>query len=119
MTGIKTIRLDAKWENDCQGKKDYDGNILSISTRYWPTSGGFEVRHNGNIVWHDGIEDMKPSAISYLRIRSREFNSNRILAKQEFEGESFEEISNQVEEWAQCQMDKAVDALQKAFAKGE
>lgn len=35
------MKIDAKWTPDCQGKKDYDGQILSISTRYWPSGGGF------------------------------------------------------------------------------
>lgn len=26
----------AKWIDDCQGKKDFDCALLSISTRYWP-----------------------------------------------------------------------------------
>ena len=30
----------AMWTDDCQGKKDYDGNMVSISTRYWPGPSG-------------------------------------------------------------------------------
>jgi len=26
----------AEWTDDCQGKKDYDGPIITIATRYWP-----------------------------------------------------------------------------------
>ena len=37
------LLLSAKWTNDCQGKKDYDGPILEVSTRYWPRGGGFFV----------------------------------------------------------------------------
>lgn len=25
-----------KWTNDCQGKMDYDGEVVSINTRLWP-----------------------------------------------------------------------------------
>jgi hypothetical protein len=30
-----------KWRNDCQGKKDYDGRIVHVSSRYWPRGGGY------------------------------------------------------------------------------
>ena len=35
---LHALKPCAKWTDDCQGKKDYDGRLLSISTRYWPGS---------------------------------------------------------------------------------
>ena len=37
------MNVPAKWTDDCQGKKDYDGKILCLSTRYWPRGGGVTV----------------------------------------------------------------------------
>lgn len=34
-------RINARWTDDCQGKKDFDGTIIDISSRYWPRGGGF------------------------------------------------------------------------------
>lgn len=33
-----TVYPAAQWSEDCQGKWDYDGPLLSISCRYWPAS---------------------------------------------------------------------------------
>ena len=32
------LLLAAEWTDDCQGKKDYDGDVLAITTRCWPAS---------------------------------------------------------------------------------
>jgi len=36
-----------KWTNDCQGKKDFDGPIVTLSSRYWPSGGGFSMLDTG------------------------------------------------------------------------
>ncbi len=114
----KQIKLDAKWTDDCQGKKDYDGCILSISTRYWPAGGGFTLIHNdaGKVTFQEGVEGVRPSAKSSLVIHDKGSVDWIELATMEFEGDSFDEVAGQVVKWAQEQMDRATSALFAAFS---
>lgn len=120
---MNDLKLNARWTDDCQGKKDYDGPILVVSTRYWPRGGGFWIINNkANSV---SIEDdstrpeIKPSASCSLDIVSKQEGyapgEHTTIATRDFEGETFEEVSAQVEAWAQAAMNHAVAALCKAF----
>jgi hypothetical protein len=79
------LPLNAEWRDDCQGKKDYDGEILRISTRYW---GSRDYRIvGGNLT--------KPSAKSSLMLSYRAndelptYDPGYInLVEQEFEAET-------------------------------
>ena len=114
------MRLNAEWTDDCCGKKDYDGDILSISTRYWPAGGSgmffdpaqpeLGLRH-----FDDGT---RPSATSALILRGENEDSETIV-KKDFEGDTFAEVALQVQVWAQEQMDKAEAALRVAFTMQE
>lgn len=33
---INEIEFETEWTSDCQGKQDFDFNVLTVSTRYWP-----------------------------------------------------------------------------------
>lgn len=116
------MKLAAEWKDDCQGKKDYDGQILSISTRYWPRGGGFHVFDRDNpqlgMQGNEARPEIKPSATSALVVHYRNdkgFTETLDLASKDFEGETFDEIAGEVGVWAQAQMDKAVDILLQAF----
>lgn len=98
------MKVPAKWTDDCQGKKDYDGNIVSVSTRYWPEK---DFRPIGGLL-------VKPSAACAININFDEDDYLQ-LAHKEFEGESFDEIKEKVETWAQEQMDKVVAVLKAAY----
>jgi hypothetical protein len=113
----RQIKLDAEWTNDCQGKKDYNGHILSISTRYWPAGGGLTLIHNegGKITIQEGIEGVRPLARSALVIHDKNSEDYIVLATMEFEGDSSEDVARKVEQWAQEQMDRATGALFLAF----
>lgn len=118
----ETLLLAAKWTDDCQGKKDYDGRILSISTRYWPRGGGFHLfdsRHPElGLQNNETRPRIKPSATSSLVIWYLDENGcqdSLDIVSAEFKGETFEEINPQVEAWAQKQMDRAVSILRKEF----
>lgn len=115
----KQIPLAAGWTPDCQGKQDYDGKILSVSTRYWPRGGGYFVVENfpGQPVKIEGNEarpEQKPSAHSSLIINEQGGNYYELVEKS-FEAETEQEVKTQVEKWAQEQMDKAVKVLADAF----
>jgi hypothetical protein len=116
------MKLDAEWTDDCQGKKDYDAEILGISTRYWPRGGGFSIfdrdKPEAGLQDNETRPGIKPSAKSELVIRhaGEGLETWTVLAAAEFEAETEDEVKAAVEEWAQAQMDKAVAALMVAFA---
>jgi hypothetical protein len=94
--------LRAEWTNDCQGKKDFDGEIVTLSTRYWPRGGGF-----GLMVRNE------PSAKSSILL------DGECVTSEEFDGETFEDVAAQVEAWAKEQHAKIVAAIENLFAEGE
>jgi hypothetical protein len=115
------LKLAAEWTDDCQGKKDYDGDIVSISTRYWPAGGSTLVFNTAEPEkgLHRLNSDAKPSATSSLVIwfDAGDYRDSVDLIKQEFEADTPEEVQKQVEAWAQEQMDKVVSILREKFGK--
>jgi hypothetical protein len=118
----KRLLLDADWTDDCQGKKDYDGEILSISTRYWPRGGGFSILQNvpGKSLSFEENEsrpEIRPSAKSVLVIWHRANGERKdiVITSKSFEAETFEQIESEVRDWAQEQMDRAVGAIRREF----
>lgn len=107
------LKLGVEWTDDCQGKKNYDGDILSISSRYWPRGGGFGIMTSEGVK-HNHFQDIKPSATSSL-VLSTEAGDFEIALKG-FEGETEEEVKTMVEAWAQEQMNKVVELLRAGFA---
>lgn len=110
------LKLAAKWTDDCQGKKDYDGAIIGISTRYWPRGGGFHIlqnNYNGTPIFELSTDPaIKPSAHSSLVIWHGEPHGDYTdLANFSIDGNSFEEIALKIEAWAQAQMDFVVKAV--------
>ena len=73
-----------EWYDDCQGKKDYDGAIMQVFTRFWP--GGYQK--NGLC-----------SAKSDISVGGRE------LFMQEFEGTE-SEVKADVEGWVEDRIDQ-------------
>ena len=98
-------KLQARWTDDAQGKKDYDGDIVSVSTRYWPSRDYRQI--GGNLT--------KPSAQCSILIRFGEGESKPLIVK-EFEARTFEEIKDQVEAWAQLQMNRVTELLLAGFS---
>lgn len=91
MTAVTTpdTRPCARWTDDCQGKKDYDGRLLSISTRYWPGS----YRSDG-----------RPSANAALVINHGEpdeygYGDYTVWREQEFSADTETEVKALVEAW--------------------
>lgn len=91
--------LEIEWTDDCCGKKDYDGNIVSVSSRYWPRGGSHLVvsRINGGLLMSDGADPARqeicPSATSSIYLGKHE------IARKDFEGETEEEVKRKVETW--------------------
>lgn len=86
-----------EWTPDCQGKWDYDGPLVHVSTRYWPRGGGFSLYKDGEFVtnYDQGI---KPSATSTVYL-----GEDMVLAEQDFEGETEAEVKLAVELWVSLQ----------------
>jgi hypothetical protein len=83
----------ARWTNDCQGKKDYDGRLLDISTRYWP----------GNY-----RQDGRPSAKAAIHINHGEPDETgnadyTTWREADFTGDTEQDVKRQVEEWVAAQ----------------
>lgn len=119
--GTGERRVPAEWTDDCQGKKDFDGKLVSLSTRYWPRGGGFSLfsRETG---WqdNDARPEIKPSAHAtiYLGSTSDGFYDDAVkLADAEFEGETQEEVQRAVEAWAAEQFARIGSALRREFGK--
>lgn len=99
----KSIKLpiNAKWEMNCQGKQDYDANVLAIWSRSYPERDWSVV--GGGIT--------KPSAVAGLYLIHSEDGENdyTTILKEKFEGETEAEVQVQVEQWAQKVMDRLVE----------
>lgn len=114
----KDIKLSAKWTDDCQGKKDYDGNIVCISTRYWPRGGGFmlfDPNADKKIQDNEDRPEIKPSAHSSICLVDGGIDENVPLIEKEFEAETEDEVKESVEKWAAEEMKKIVDTLRNLY----
>lgn len=117
------MRVPAKWTNDCQGKKDYDGELVTLSTRYWPEGGGFHVRtDDGDFVSSTELPEfkrIKPSAHAniYLGSMANEYYDDALsLAELKVDGETEAEVKQAVETWATEQFTRIQKALRAEFA---
>lgn len=96
----------AMWTDDCQGKKDYDGRLLSISTRYWPRGGGFHVLTGGQFLSSEEVSpEVKPSAKAAIHFNFGTpnvpdgFGDYVVWKEQRFEADTEAEVKAQVEAW--------------------
>lgn len=112
------MKFFAEWTDDCNGKKDYDGPIVEVSTRYWPRGGSFMLFDKSQPeLGMQGSEtrpDIKPSARSSILLRHGEINSV-MLATKSFEAETEDEVLAQVENWVQEQYDVLVQILRSQY----
>lgn len=109
---VEKMELNIEWTNDCSGKKDYDGPILRVSTRYWPRGGGYFTL-NSNVGVLQGNEtrpEIKPSARSSILL-----SDDLEIAEQKFEGETEEEVKTQVEKWVQLQYERILKVIALEF----
>jgi hypothetical protein len=88
-------RHTAVWTDDCNGKKDFDGEMVSVSTRYWP--GGYQK--NG---W--------PSANAALHLNGADGSYVQLLQKS-FEAPTEFEVKALVEVWVRAEWKRLVSIL--------
>lgn len=108
------MAIAATWTDDCQGKKDFDGPIISISTRYWPRGGGFSEIANGVWLENEDRPQIKPSATASIIVNLNGDDSDD-LATKDFEGETFEVVKAAVESWANEQHARIVAAVRGLY----
>ena len=96
----------AKWEPDCQGKWDYDGRIVSVSSRYWSGAGMtvFDTSQPEKGLHEDVEGRTKPSAVSHIVLNHGEpdqygYGESLELASAEFDGDTEAEVKAKVEAW--------------------
>ena len=96
-----------QWTPDCQGKWDYDGAVVRVSSRYWPRGGGFSTfsRETG---WqgNEARPDVRPSARSSIML----FEDD-LIESPTFEGDTEQEVKAQVEAWVKVQVERIKAAL--------
>lgn len=107
-----------EWTDDCQGKKNYDGPLIRVSSRYWPRGGGFHLLVGRNFVESGKIRpDIKPSAESSIMLADE-----TTIFEKKFEAETEEEVKAQVETWVEEKYEiirQAIDAAIRAERKAK
>ena len=103
------MKIKIEWTDDCSGKKDYDGDVVRVSTRYWPRGGGFLEFGPDGFKDNDARPEIKPSAKSHILFGDED------LATAEFEGETEAEVKAEVEAWVAAQLARIESAMRAAF----
>jgi len=115
------MKISAKWTDDCSGKKDFDGEIISISTRYWPKGYGgcFETfkHEDGCIEIRKAPATGDPAEAHSSIILRLPDGDSLTFVESDFSGDDFESVKVQVEKWAQDQMDKIIGALSALYGE--
>lgn len=108
------LKPNVKWTNDCQGKKDYDGPLVSVSSRYWPSHPEqLEGKHWNELTAENELairpyeKDGRPSAIASIVLDLEGEGGNYLTwREQEFKADTQEDVKRLVEEWVQEQFDE-------------
>ena len=115
----------ARWTPDCQGKWDYDGRLISISTLYWPQGGGYHIS-DGKGDFRPSIEMyplVRPSAHSSIHINCGEPDENGFnspyahLVEKDFEADTQGEVRAAVEQWVAEQYARIVKCVLVEYEK--
>jgi|GEM_PF-4384321 hypothetical protein len=124
---VLDMKPAAQWTPDCQGKWDYDGQLVSISSRYWPRGGGFHVYNPGDgRGLHPSSDDhpeIKPSANAAIHILCGEPDENgrnsdyAYLVEKNFEADTEEEVKAAVGVWVAEQYTRIVKCLLVEYGK--
>ena len=87
------------WTQDCQGKQDLDGELLSLSTRFWP-------------LFHAGSDKVQAIASLQLRVRLEARMpcggpKDPAWRSAWFYGDTEDEVKRAVEKWARARLAEA------------
>jgi hypothetical protein len=104
------VQPAARWTSDCGGKQDYDGPLLSISTRYWPA-------------WKSA--DNRPSAHASIIVKhglvteDDEWGDYSTLAEVDVQADAEAEVKAQVEAWVRTECARILTRLGVASLPGD
>lgn len=107
MTPQEEMACAAEWTYDCSGKMDYDGPVVSISTRYWPRGGGFFVLNAGQFQGNEARPEIRPSAKSRILLHYAGGEYEELISRG-FEADTEQEVRRMVEEWVRVQFREIV-----------
>lgn len=92
---VRALHPAAEWSDDCNGKQNYDGPVVSISTRYWPG-------------WKSS--DGRPSAVAAIVLNGARGDHYPIV-EYEVSADTPGEVRAAVEAWVAGQYDALRDLL--------
>lgn len=93
------LKVPAGWAPDCQGKWDYDGRLVTLSTRYWPAN----YQQNGMC--------SAKSSIYLGSTQDAHLDDAVPLIVKEFEAHTEAEVKRMVEVWVAEQYARIGGAL--------
>jgi len=106
-------KLECEWTPDCQGKWDYDADLVRVSSRYWPRCGGFMAMYRDDtgvrVEDNDARPEIRPSARASILLQEQP------VAEASFEGDTEAEVKAQVEAWAQAQFERIAQAVRALY----
>ena len=108
-----------EWKPDCQGKWDYDCDLVSLSCRYWPRGGGFHVLYNGKFEGNEARPEINPSATASICIGDLANGPYETLAQAYFDGATEQMVKAKVEEWAAKMIARVDNAIRNEFRAAE
>lgn len=108
-----------EWTPDCQGKWDYDCELVALSCRYWPSGGGFHTFDTRSGKWegNDARPEILPSANASILMGDLANGPYETLVEADFEGKTESEVKAKVEAWAAEMMARVASAVRAEFSK--
>ena len=119
---MNNVKTTAVWTNDCCGKKDFDGEMLTVSSRYWPKGGSgmaFDTEHPGRGLhrYDDGSQCSASSKILFHYTKENGDTDYLVVAEtgDYITGATQEEVQTKIEDWVQKTTDRILRALIREF----
>lgn len=119
-------RVVAEWTLDCGGKKSFDGEVVVLSSRYWPgghwPAGSIVVTpkdHNGHQYMNAEPYTRRHHAHTSICLVKGIQGDHVQVADEHFFGDSFDEVKVAVEAWASVMVARVWRAVIAEFASHE
>lgn len=113
------LRPAVYWTPHNRGMQDYDGNLLSISCRFYPNGYYYHAMIEGQV--QEVFVEHPPLAVCRLLLRftntegEQPYEDALSLAERHFQAPTEAEVKAQVEAWAGAQLDSVAGVLRTAF----
>jgi hypothetical protein len=115
-SGVRTT-VAAAWIPDCNGKANYDAQIVRLDTRYWPPwkSHNNRASAKATIYLEAGKVELDPIPKYGFQLDSKAV----ALAEKRFEEDTEGEVKAAVEAWALVQVERVWAAVIREFASDQ